>query len=340
MPSFNSARNLANLVGDAALHAHIRGDDVEALDRAMDVMALGRAVDAQPTLIAHLVGVGIDALAVHRIQVMAPALKVRAGDENDPVRQRVRQLIAQLLDDDAAAESLRRAFVAERVFQIETVREVDQKVWVIRPMYKLDLARMLAADATLMRAATQPTLGAARDVLGLAAPSGTPGVGTGVPATPAAPPPPSSRVLSATILQSLHRVIETDMRIRVDRHVAAISLAVRLYRVDHGGAWPATLDVLVPAYLPRVPNDPFPKDNRPLHYFLVKAGLPDGTDRPMLHSVGPDGVDAYDGTLTLIPLEPTYGWMRVAPRGPDDQFRDLARWIPPPSTRPAAQSAE
>ena len=58
------------------------------------------------------------------------------------------------------------------------------------------------------------------------------------------------------LLPSLDRAVETEFKSRTDRRLAAATLAVRRYALDHGGALPPTLDALVPAYLPRVPIDP------------------------------------------------------------------------------------
>ncbi len=59
-------------------------------------------------------------------------------------------------------------------------------------------------------------------------------------------------------------------------------LALRAYREERG-AYPASLNALVPSYLPRVPLDPF-SDGLPVRYRLK-----DG--RPLLYSVGPDAID-------------------------------------------------
>ena len=54
--------------------------------------------------------------------------------------------------------------------------------------------------------------------------------------------------------------------------MAAVALAIRLYRADHGGAWPASLGELVPAYLPAIPIDPLASNGSPLHYVQDAPG--------------------------------------------------------------------
>lgn len=68
------------------------------------------------------------------------------------------------------------------------------------------------------------------------------------------------------------------------RDGALVVLALEAAR-RRTGAYPATLDDLVPVFLPRVPLDPF--DGQPLRYIAPKSAA----DRPVLYSVGVDGVD-------------------------------------------------
>jgi len=62
----------------------------------------------------------------------------------------------------------------------------------------------------------------------------------------------------------------------------AVALAVERARLAQNGAVPATLDALVPRYLPSVPADPF--DARPLRFKRLPRGY-------LIYSVGRDGVD-------------------------------------------------
>jgi hypothetical protein len=67
---------------------------------------------------------------------------------------------------------------------------------------------------------------------------------------------------------------------------AAISFAARMYSLDHEGREPPALSDLVPAYLPRVPRDPFDPAGGPLRY--VGPGV---TARPFVYSLWEGGVD-------------------------------------------------
>ena len=65
------------------------------------------------------------------------------------------------------------------------------------------------------------------------------------------------------------------------RDATLVALAIEIYRRDHG-ALPATLQALVPRYLPGVPVDIY--DGGPMAYRVTPSG-------PLLYSVGPDAVD-------------------------------------------------
>jgi hypothetical protein len=141
--------------------------------------------------------------------------------------------------------------------------------------------------------------------------------------------PRISRIIQLLLTgTSSTRLVTVEMRIRMEQRLAAVALAIRMHRVDHGDL-PASLDALVPNYLPRVPKDPFATDAR-IGYMRIKHGLPDGTDRPLIYSVGEAGdVDVEE---KYAPPVPTFDWSKG-----NFQFRDLTRWSPAATTQPAAQ---
>jgi hypothetical protein len=149
--------------------------------------------------------------------------------------------------------------------------------------------------------------------------------------------PRFSRAIGDRMVGPVDRIIQTDMRLRTDRRFAAIALAIALWRGDHAGALPPTLDALVPTYLPAVPLDPSAV-NRPIQFRTFPAARPDGGARPVLYSVGDDGEDdtANNGQLPPSMLL-QYGWNSTRPPL-DDQYRDLERWAAPaPATAPASE---
>jgi hypothetical protein len=75
---------------------------------------------------------------------------------------------------------------------------------------------------------------------------------------------------------------------------------------------PPSIEALVPAYLPEVPRDAGAKGNQPLRYLVIKGGLPDGANRPLVYSAGANGVFDTRGPQS-VPSDPFYGWTRAAP---------------------------
>jgi len=140
--------------------------------------------------------------------------------------------------------------------------------------------------------------------------------------------------------QTIDRIIETCNRVNAERDMAAISLACHLYRFDTG-QWPKSLDDLA-SYLPSIPIDPWGDGKQTLGYALIKAGLPDGSDRPLVYSRS----GAKDG-LFFRTNQPAYSYYTGdGSHNPESkqkqggQFRDVASWSLPegthnaPATRP------
>jgi type II secretory pathway pseudopilin PulG len=99
-----------------------------------------------------------------------------------------------------------------------------------------------------------------------------------------------AHIYTLFIMPSVNRAVLTNYRDLTDRRAAAMLLAIRLYEADHGAA-PANLYLLVPAYLPAVPVDPFSKDGHQLRYIATPRA-------EVVYSVGEDGRD--DGGSTQL----------------------------------------
>jgi hypothetical protein len=125
------------------------------------------------------------------------------------------------------------------------------------------------------------------------------------------------------------KIWETLNRVNAERTMAAMSLACQIFRFEKG-RWPQSLDELIPAYVAKVPVDPWGKGKETFGYALITGGLPDGSDRPLVYCRcnSGDGIfyrlhrpeyDYYtdDGTKHVSSLQKHGG-----------QFRDVARWVP------------
>ena len=136
------------------------------------------------------------------------------------------------------------------------------------------------------------------------------------------------------------RILETVHRCQTERDFVAMSLAAHVYQYKHG-TWPANLDELK-TELPRVPIDPWGDGKQTLGYALIKGGLPDDSDRPLVYS----RCGMKDG-LFFRTDEPEYSFYNSdglnrtpGQRKQGGQFRDVAGWAPAegktngPTTRP------
>jgi hypothetical protein len=137
------------------------------------------------------------------------------------------------------------------------------------------------------------------------------------------------------------RFLESCNHINTEQSLAAMSLACHIFRFEKN-RWPNSLDELIPNYLPKATIDPWGDGKQTLGYVLIKGGLPDGSDRPLVYSrcMSPDG-------LFYMLNEPQYGfythddgssrsWGQMKQGG---QYRDVARWervanYKGPTTRP------
>ena len=98
--------------------------------------------------------------------------------------------------------------------------------------------------------------------------------------TQPAPPPIPNDLLSQMLLPVFDQTLKWDVR-DAQWRITELRLAVRAYEQQHG-APPPSLDALVPAYLPAVPQDPFAP--KPLVYRRTPTGA-------LVYSRGPDGKD-------------------------------------------------
>jgi hypothetical protein len=78
------------------------------------------------------------------------------------------------------------------------------------------------------------------------------------------------------------RLVNNVARVAVEMDMARLNLACHLYQHDHA-TWPASLDDLH-AYVSQIPIDRLGDGKQKIGYVVIKRGLPDGSDRPLLYS--------------------------------------------------------
>lgn len=293
LPHLSPQRDLAKLLRLQVVWRHAEGDDAGALDAISDGLFIGRALEAPPVfLINQLTTFAVEWLMCTGIEEIAPALRIDAPGSHvsdGASREAVAALIEQLLDETSVRDGWRDAMRGERFSLIDSVEQAISggAPWVggpasylmraAGPIFRSDLISMIDMTTAALEAGAAPTYPEAADLL------------------PVYPQyngafERAAHFMSAALLPSGERPLELMFKLLAERRLAACALAIRVFELDHGRK-PATLQELVPEYLPRVPADPMDRDQRPLIY------RPD-LDPPRLYSIGSDGVDD-GGAFTL-----------------------------------------
>lgn len=297
LPKLSGSRAAAKLLAIKMRLEHLNQDDKEVVENINDMLALSAALDQHPTTISHLVAVSIEALVLDAIESMGSDLVIRSVDDSDidqaANRETVERIIDHLLDDVGLRAGLKRAFQNERAIQLDVVLGLSggsaatkgsgafgnkySRGWTaipLVPLFKQDGVALLEHMGYLLKAIESQTRVDYKNYL------------------KTIPTPPWERattrwqqikhIASQTIYPSLDRAVELQYRVLALRRMGATALAIRLYELDHGHR-PATLEALVPDYLPAVPVDAM-SDGRVIGY------LPDA-EFPRLYSVGSNGLD-------------------------------------------------
>ncbi len=299
IPTLGPQRRLAKLIGSAALYEYHAGEHEAAIERLLDLMRLGSAIDRGPSLISHLVAISVTGVSVNVIEVLLDELRVagdsdaRVGDPRYAARGSVKELIARLLEESELISAAREGYFFERtIMAIDTCRLLasgkitfSSLSWrapagpspieratqrMFAPLLQLDALEMCEEFTAWANVVSQPTWPEAVATI---------------------PPSPADfsgldklrRPVTFTMFPALDRSALLHFRGLAHRRMAALGLALRLYAMDHGEL-PEVLDVLVPEYLDDLPSDPFAADRRPFGYLPHR-------DRPILYSVGENGID-------------------------------------------------
>jgi hypothetical protein len=236
----------------------------------------------------------------------------------------MRRLISDLLDDARPRDGYRRAFTGERMMSLQMVLGIlngaamsagpgqASTAWHpitragTRPMLYHNANLIVDYETAMLPLADEPDWPAAKDKL-------PPHIGGFFPLT----------FLAQILTPSLDRAVQTHFRVLVERHMAAAALAVRWYAVEHDGTLPATLDELVPKYLPAVPSDTLAA-HQPIKYLSRAAN-------PIVYSVGENGTDDGGSEASTNPRDTQPGEWQM-----QDRVIHLTRQ-PRPSTQPVDQ---
>ncbi len=287
LPDLNEQRDLAQFVACAALAAHARGDDAEAVELCRDLLQLAEHVnDTPPFYVVQMVGLKATGMEADVIEQLAPRL-----DLHDPAsRQSAQALIRELLDERRLEANWLRTAQAQRTFTADVfVSYLEGKGALTEPMYRLDAARaMRSLDGDVAAARCE-------------------GYSEAASLVPEYHPPwqavdfrdvpqwrrsfswayPPRLVRHTRLITDLDRVpfnrgnLIAYYHARANRHAAAVLIAARIFQLDHARRLPSSWDDLVPAYLPAAPADPFAPTGAPLR--LLRRG-----DELVIYSIGED----------------------------------------------------
>ena len=287
IPEFSTYRQITKLLNMAAELHFMAGQNDLVVEDFLDSFTLERAMADQPTLISQLVAWAMSAMACSGIERF---VLVGAEDAEGTDLEKVRSLITILDSDSHFPDGLHRAFLVERMYQVDLMNELDSGarkmsdiygwqggphvsvpdwVWryLLQPLLRLDIVRCLR-NTTLKIDAIQRA-----------------NFHDEVFAIIEQPEASLYDVLLSPfdLHQSLNHAVKLYRRCLANRRLAAVGLSVRLYRADKG-ALPATLQDLIPDYLSSLPIDPQATEPRSFGY------LPNH-DPPIVYGVADNGVD-------------------------------------------------
>jgi len=295
-------RMLARILSVAAIHAHQKGNDAEAVEVIRDMLALARHVDRDPSTISHLVASAISHVGANWVERHSWELRIcddapGTGVATKPARAagaatraQVASLIADLLDEGKSRRDFGFAWTCygERAGYLETAEWFAGgkgaptvgtsplgalgavAVFVLGPLFRLDAVRMMRCETAWAEAGKRSTWPVSRP------PGATvPGAALGLRRV--------ARLFSSISMGSCERIAHMHFRTLAFLRMAAIALAIRMYELDHDRR-PERLEALVPDYLPNVPRDPFAPDQREIGYDPT-------AERAILFSVNLDAVD-------------------------------------------------
>lgn len=287
---FSNIRHLARVKGIAqVLRAEVavavaQTNTALAAEAINAIFAVGRSMGAEPLLISQLVAYAIDTIGIQTLQFAVNAAAFRETE-----LAAMQMAVSKADDMDSAA----RGFIGERAFFISGlsdpdgfglmaasrltppsgVEEIISEVFV-QPLARLsgfwqrDLRFGIDALSTNIAWARLP------DPQRVHATTNWSAI--------IAQAKSGYYIMTGMLLPAMEKFIARDVNHRAQARTALVALAIERFRLANNGKLPSELPSLIPAYLEKVPIDPF--DGQPLRYKRTDKGY-------MVYSIGPDGVD-------------------------------------------------
>jgi hypothetical protein len=294
-------REVASILDlDALIRAYDRKGD-EAFDSAHAVLAVGRGLGDEPTLISQLVRmaiVSISARGAERILGMAEVSEAKLAElqaafltEAKEPRMKYglrgeRAMFHRMMENiDSGAMSLSQLEGGRINPAVEQISKAPVRATI--PEQQATMLRMM----NRMIAATDMPYGPERDAEMTASEVEIKTL------------PRYRNIFVALMLPAMSKVAEADTRIVAHMHCAAVALACERYRLKHK-AYPTALADLPKDILAVIPVDPY--TGRPLHYKKTADGA-------VVYSTGTDRKDNGGDDLDSAARKGDFGFRLFAP---------------------------
>ena len=260
LPPLGGLEDVADLLSLRARVSTHLGDHAATARPLRRMIGLADAVDADAHMLTpHLVALNIDRATADEIVRIAPHLSVGDGPGRLPADE-ARELVALLTDDAPRRAGLRRAVRGEVLLQQNAIDHAMDGAElnfggtppaIMRPFLPANGVVLAELMLPMLAVADLDSLPAGRETLDEFARRSREFESKGFRYAPA-----------KTLVAFVDVGVLAHFLAANARRLAAVSLAVALYRADHNGELPPALDALVPDYLPRVPADALTADGR------------------------------------------------------------------------------
>jgi hypothetical protein len=268
----HGASSVAQLLAYAARHAHAIGNDEAAVAYVKDMLAIARVVDTRELEIGHAVAQAIETMASQELEYASPGLC--AGDLPGQARPaEMEAIIADLLDAGGRRARMRRAVAYDRPLIVvpgtsgftRQARHFDLRwgspigngatVTHVAPAFVDSAADRVARPFFLLNAARELRLYA--EMAAIEPGDSWPTIPSSLASR--ARPYHIEEMFGVNWVVSLiqpdpdYGFLRAQSTNAYDTAHAAVSLAARLYQIDHDGQMPATVASLVPGYMAGLP---------------------------------------------------------------------------------------
>ena len=296
-PNWSGHRVLIEVLRLSAIRSIDRKDEIAFLDAVSDMQFISHVLAKESSVLSDLISASLDAMAT---QAAMPCFQEMdfSGPDNLTKRKLAVAIIREWADESDRGSNVKLCLARQARDALKNLTGpapvtkffVKDSGWVELKTNVLDHAiywyflpqRLRVAADELVRYRTDIELRnyAKWSTTGLHAAIESRSQETGLKLIDSA----MAQVIQTSFDNSNY--FRSRFRVMQSVRFAAISLACRLYSIDHHGKDPNALTDLVPSYLTSVPVDPFTPGEGPIHYVAGTSGL-----GPYLYGLSDLGID-------------------------------------------------